>query len=324
MYSGEDDIVKYVKLGRTGEQVSRVGLGGMAFGGVYGPFDRNEARRTIEYAIETGVTIFDTSPTYGDGLGEEVLGEALQYCGKPVKIVTKLGTGNVSDFGIWRNNDRESITRRIESSVKRLRRDVLDFYMIYGPDPHTPIGETMEALQLQKETGTIGFIGWCGTSAAELRNLLRYGRIDVVGCSYNMLNRRIEAELIRLCRATRIGILACEPFFRGMLHGRMHRNSVFDITDQRVQDLRYRGQRFRDNIEVVNRLRALAEQEGMTMTELSLAWLQQNPAISVVLCGARSAGQWKEIMRASEATLLKDEMHLIDQIVGQEICEEPA
>lgn len=310
--------MEYTKLGRTTLDVSRIGLGGMAFGGLYGEVRKIDALRTIHAAIDLGITFFDTSPTYGEGRAEELLAEALGSHLDRVVIATKIGAGNVSDFHVWRNNDRESIITRVEGSLKRLRRDRLDLVHIYSADPHTPMKETMETLLELKQAGKIRFIGSCEASTGFLRDGLRHGRIEAVMAPYNILNRGIERNLFPFSRATGMGVLACEPFYCGLLHGELHKNAVFDLTDVRVKDRRFRGQTFRDSVETMNRLRACAEQEGMTLTQLALAWVLANEPVNVAVCGAKSPLQIRRIVEGRNVQLTPDQLLMIDQIIGAE------
>lgn len=310
--------MEYVKLGKTSLEVSRIGLGGMAFGGLYGETRKIDVLRTIHAAIDLGVTLFDTSPTYGEGRAEELLAEGLGSHLDRVVIATKIGAGGVSDFNVWRNNDRPSIISRIDGSLKRLRRDRIDLVHIYSADPHTPMKETMETLLELKQAGKIRYIGSCETSPVFLREGLRHGRIDAAMAPYNILHRSIERGFFPFSRATGMGVLVCEPFYCGLLHGELHRNSVFDLSDVRVKDRRFRGQAYRDTVEIVNRLRACAEQEGMTLTQLSLAWVLQNAAVNVAVCGAKSASQVRHIVESRGAELTPDQMLMVDQVIGAE------
>jgi aryl-alcohol dehydrogenase-like predicted oxidoreductase len=316
--------MEYVRLGRTTQEVSRIGLGGLAFGGHYGPIEKIDILRTIHQAVDLGVTFFDTSPTYGDGRAEELLGEALGGHLDRVVISTKIGGGGVSELGTWRNNDRVSIIKRVEASLKRLGRDYLDLVLLYGPDPHTPPGETMDVLLELKGAGKILYTGTCDGDEERIRELQRYGRFDVIQQPYNMLNRTAGKELIPLCGTSGMAFLACEPFLCGLLHGNLHQNAVFDLTDLRVRDRRFRGQRYRDNVGTVNRLRRLAEQEGMTLTQLALGWLLQNPAVHVAVCGAKDAQQVRQIAGAGNSLLSPDQLFLVDQTVGPHMFEQPA
>ncbi len=315
--------MEYVRLGRTTQQVSRIGLGGLAFGGHYGPIDRIEMIRTVHQAVDLGVTFFDTSPTYGEGKAEELLGEALGAHLDRVVVTTRIGTGGALELGTWRNNDRASIISRVESSLKRLRRDYIDLVLLYGPDPHTPPAETMETLLELKESGKILHAGTCDGDEERLREFHRYGRFDALQVPYNMLNRTAEDSAIPAARSMGMAFLVCEPFLCGLLHGHHHQNAVFDLSDRRVRDRRFRGQRYRNSVETVNRLRRLAEQEGLSLTQLSLGWLLQNPAVTVAVCGAKSAQQVRQIAAAGASRLTPEQMFLVEQTVGPRMFEQP-
>lgn len=306
-------------IGRSNLHVSRIGVGGLAFGGHYGDIDRREIIRTVRAAVEKGATFFDTSPTYGNGIAETFLGEALGSDRNDVVIATKNGTGIDSSLTVWRRLDRETIMQQVEQSLRRLRREYIDFYFVYGPDPRAPLGETMEALEEMRHAGKIRSIGFCTTEADVVREALQYGHPEAVLAPYNILNRAIEEDLLPFCRATSIGILACEPFCRGLLLGRLHKNSVFDLTDLRVEDKRFRGEQFRQNIEIVNRLRSLAYQEGLTMMQLALGWSLQNASVKVAVCGAKSATHIEEAITAVAIELTPEQILAIDQIVGENI-----
>lgn len=317
--------MEYVRLGRTTQEVSRIGLGGLAFGGHYGPIEKIDVLRTVHQAIDLGVTFFDTSPTYGEGRAEELLGEALGAHLDRVVIATRIGGGGASELGTWRNNDRLSIIGRVEGSLKRLGRDYVDLLYVYGPDPHTDPAETMDTLLELRRTGKVLYTGTCDAHAERLRAYQRHGRFDVVQAPYNILNRTLEEELLPLCRASGVALVTCEPFLCGLLHGHLHQNAVFDLADHRVRDRRFRGQRFRDNVQTVNRLRRLAEQEGVTLTQLALGWLLQNAAVDAVLCGAHSASQIRQVVAAASAPRSTPDAILeIDRTIGGRMFEQPA
>jgi aryl-alcohol dehydrogenase-like predicted oxidoreductase len=209
----------------------------------------------------------------------------------------------------------------VEGSLRRLQREYIDIYFIPGEDPATPIGETVEAMEDLRRRDKIRLIGYCTDRADHLREALKHGRIDVVQTSYNILNRTIAAEMIPFCRATQISLIACEPFCRGLLSGTLHKHSSFDSDDLRIEDPRFRGERYRRSIENVNRLRAIAEQEGLSLIQLAIGWILQNPMISFVMCGSRNRLQIRQSLLASTTVLNPDTIVAIEQIVGDVIRE---
>jgi aryl-alcohol dehydrogenase-like predicted oxidoreductase len=310
-------------IGETKDAIGRIGFGGLALGGHYGPIEKSEAIRTIRTAVEAGITFFDASPTYGGGLAEQILGAALGSERDSVQIATKVGTGRDVSFTLLRNNDRTTIIKRIEESLKRLRRDYIDLYQIYGPDPHTPLHETMETLEELRQAGKVRLIGFCSPDTSTLREALKHGRVNAVQVPYNILNRTIDAEVLPFCRAARIHLHACEPYLCGLLCGGLHKNSVFDTDDRRATDRRFRGEQFRSNIEIVNRLRAYAYQEELTLLQLSLGWTLQNPSIARAICGATRPEQVVETVAAAQTQLTPEQIIAVDQIVGEDKYQQP-
>lgn len=297
---------------------ARIGLGGLPLGGHYGSIEKREVVRTIRSALEEGVTFFDTSPTYGDGLAERLLVEALGSDRDNVVIATKTAASSDTFTDLRQANDPATIRRRAEESLRRLRRDHIDLYQICGTDPHTPIAETMDAMEELRSAGVIRFIGFCTSKTAILREALKHGRIDVVQLSYNALDRSIEADVLPFCRAARIEIHACEPFCCGLLLGSLHKNSSFDESDRRIEDTRFRGEQFRHSIETVNRLRSFAYQEGLTLLQLALGWVLQDPLIKTAICGAKNHRQIRETVAAGNVDLTPEQIIEIDQIIGEE------
>ena len=306
-------------LGKTNLTISRVALGGLPFGGHFGNVSRFDMIRTIQSAIEGGITLFDTSPAYSGGMVEELLGEILGRENSNAIVATKIGSGIDSTGHFWCLNNRPNVLRQVDGSLKRLQRECIDIYFIPGDDPTTPIGETVEAMEELRSRGKIRFIGYCTTSADRLREAMGHGHIDVVQAPYNIFNRTIEPRFILFCRATNTPIIACEPYCRGLLTGTLHKNSSFDVGDLRIEDKRFRGERYRNNIENVNRLRTIAEQEGLSLIQLALGWILQNPKITGVICGAKNRLQIRQSIIASGIELTPDTIMAVDQIVGEDV-----
>jgi aryl-alcohol dehydrogenase-like predicted oxidoreductase len=309
-------------LGKTTLTISRIGLGGLQFGGHFGSVSKFEILHTIQAAIEGGISLFDTSPAYGGGTAEELLGQALRFEGDKVVVATKIGSGIDSTGHFWCLNNRPNVLRQVDGSLKRLQRECIDIYFIPGDDPATPIGETVEAMEELRSRGKIRFIGYCTARVDRLREALNHGHIDVVQTPYNIFNRAIEAELIPFCRATHIPIVACEPYCRGLLTGTLHKHSSFDIDDLRIEDKRFRGERYRNNIENVNRIRTIAEQEGLSLVQLSLGWILQNPKIAGVICGAKNRLQIRQSIIGSGIELTPDTIMAVDQTVGDDVRQQ--
>ena len=307
-------------LGATSLTASRIGLGGLPFGGHYGPVNRHEVIRSIDAALEGGITLFDTSPSYGGGMVEALLGEMLGSDAGRIIVATKIGSGIDSAGHFWCLNNRPNVLRQIEGSLRRLRRDYVDIYMIPGDDPTTPISQTIEALEELRSRGKIRYIGYCTSQEDNLREAQKYGRVDIVQAPYNILER--SGGSMTYCIETGTPFIACEPYCRGLLSGMLHKHSSFDAGDFRIEDRRFRGERYRANIENVNRLRAVAEREGLTMVQLSLGWVLQNPNVTAAVCGAKGRLQIRQSILASEVALTPDTILAIEQVLGQDVRRE--
>lgn len=303
------------QLGQTSLKISTIGLGSIAFGGHYGPVARKQVTRTIRAAVDAGVTFFDTSPSYGAGLAEELLAEAL--IAEEVTIATKVGGGIDSAGSFWFINSKTNILQQVEESLRRLRRDQIDLYLLQGPDNQTPIGETMDTLEHLRATGRIRYIGLGNPTVEVLLEALKHTRVDVVEIPYNILNRSSEMELLPFCRAARIGVLTCEPFCRGLLTGQMSITSAFDEEDLRTSDPLFRGDVFRRNIENVNRLHAYAHEQGLTMVQLALGWILQNPVVGTAVCGAKAPDQIGAAAGSAQVRLTPEQFIAVTEIIGE-------
>jgi aryl-alcohol dehydrogenase-like predicted oxidoreductase len=300
---------------------SRIGLGGLPFGGHYGQIEIVDVISTIYAALDEGITFFDTSPRYGDGLAESLLADCLGSDRDKVIIATKAAAAGSFATNLRQSNDPTTIRRRAEESLTRLDRDYIDLYQICGADPHTPVGKTMEAMEELRSAGKIRFIGFCAANTTTLREALKHGRIDAVQLPYNAIDPSIRADILRFCRAAHIEIHACEPLCCGLLLGSLHQNSIFDEGDRRVEDKRFRGELYRRNIETVNRLRAFAYQEGLTLLQLALGWVLQNPLVKVAVCGAKNPQQIRQIVASENVNLTPEQIIEIHQIVGEQELE---
>jgi aryl-alcohol dehydrogenase-like predicted oxidoreductase len=302
--------MEYVTLGRSNLNVSRIALGGIALGGGYGPVDRQEAISTIWAALDKGINFFDTSLAYGGGTGVEILGDAIAADRANAIVAAKVGAGFDSSGRFWASNRRSIILFQVEGTLRRLGSEYIDLCQIYGPDPHTNPDETLAALDELRRAGKVRNAGLCNANTAALRDTLKHGRLESLQCPYNIIHRSLEEATIRFCRATRIGILACEPFGRGLLLGKFARR---ESDSTRNFDGRYGFER---NTENVNRLRTLADQEGLTLLQLALGWILQNPAVASVICGARNAEQIEQCASAA-VELNPEHVVAIEQIVGE-------
>lgn len=304
--------MRYVKLGRTDLTVSRVGLGTYAFGGFHGSMPANVAAQTVHAALDEGVTLFETSAAYGDA--GDILSEALGASHNRVTIVVQMAPCPQPEGG-ERLGPRACIIQDVESCLKRLQREFIDVYQIGKPEPWWSIEETMEVIQELRTSGKVRYPGFVNPPTSVLREALKNGRVETVQAAYNIMQRSIESELLPFVRVTRMGLFACEVFCKGLLSGRFQMNTIFNEDDLRVRDRRFRGEAFRTNVENVNRLRSLAEQEGLTLAQLALGWVFQHPVVTAAICGATSPEQVRQAAGGSGMEITPEQSLAIDQIL---------
>jgi myo-inositol catabolism protein IolS len=218
--------MEYRPFGQTDIAVSAIGFGCWEVGGTYGRIDRGEFDRAVHQAIDSGITCFDTAEAYGMGVSEEALGEALGARRSQVSIVTKFGTGYV-EVPNRRDSSRGRVLASIDESLRRLRTDHVDAYLVHWPDPATPLDETMRALDDIVRQGKARYIGVSNFRLAQIEECMRLRRIDVVQYAWNMFDRRMQAEIFPYCAREQIGVMAYGSLAYGMLSGTFHSGMQF-------------------------------------------------------------------------------------------------
>jgi aryl-alcohol dehydrogenase-like predicted oxidoreductase len=306
--------VELVELGDSGLRVSRVGLGCNNFGA---RIDSERTRAVVEAALEVGITFLDTADVYGGGGGSErMLGEILAGRRDSVVLATKFGYDATDSFSP--RGSPENVRRSIEGSLERLRTDYVDLYYLHSPDPMTPIGETLSALDELVRAGKVRAIGCSNVSAerlAEADAVAREGgmtRFTAVQNEYNLLERKDDARVLPLCRELGIGYVPYFPLASGLLTGKYRPGTSVP------EGARLAGREFDDKqVEQVEVLAHFAEERGHTLLELAISALASTPAIASVIAGATSpehvranaaAGSWE--MSAEELDQLSGLAHL--------------
>src|SRR5271156_2178663 len=225
---------------------SRIGLGTWAIGGwMWGGTDEAESIRTIQAALDRGITLIDTAPVYGFGRSEEIVGKALAQGGGRAGVVlaTKVGLDwkNEQPF---RNGSRAHIFKEIDDSLRRLRTDTIDLYQIHWPDPNTPIEETAGAMAELHKAGKIRAIGVSNFSPAQMDAFAAAAPLHAVQPPYNLFERAIEAVVFPYARSHGLATLAYGALCRGLLSGRMRADTQFPTSDLRSKDPKFQQPRF--------------------------------------------------------------------------------
>ncbi|HST48078.1 aldo/keto reductase [Jatrophihabitans sp.] len=295
------------RLGSSGLAVSVVGLGTNNFGM---KLDLEQSRAVVHAALDNGITLFDTSDSYGES--EQRLGEILQGNRDDVLIATKfgsdvrrLGQDNGQDWGA--RGSRRYLVRAVENSLRRLRTDWIDLYQMHRPDPATPIEETLSALDDLVHQGKVrylghsNFSGWQVADAEWTARTRGYQRFVSAQNEYSLLRRGIETDLVPALRRYGIGLLPYFPLANGLLTGKYRRGQQ-PPTGSRLQAWGRESMLTPETFDVLEDLEAFAAQRGITLLEVAIGGLAAQPAVSSVIAGATSpeqvaanvkAGQWR-------------------------------
>jgi 1-deoxyxylulose-5-phosphate synthase len=310
----------YVRLGKTGTEVSRLCLGCMSFGAPDSGADgwtlpEDESRSLIRRALDHGINFFDTANVYSAGDSESILGRALRDFARrdEVVIATKV-------FGAMRAGpnggglSRKAIMTEIDNSLRRLDTDHVDLYQIHRWDPHTPIEETLECLHDLVRAGKTRYLGASSMYAWQFATALctadRHGwtRFVTMQNHYNLLNREEEREMLPLCADQGVGVLPWSPLARGRLardHGVRTARTGDDAFGDSLYDYDHDGTAAADR-RVVDRVGAVAAKLGVPRARVALAWLAARPAVTAPIVGVTSAGHLDDAVAALDLELPAD------------------
>ncbi len=304
-------------LGKSGLQVSLVGLGCNNFGG---RTNAENSRQVIEKALDLGITLFDTADVYGEmGGSEKILGQVLGARRKDIVLATKFGMA-MDDAGKLKGASRRYIFSAIEESLRRLNTDWIDLYQLHKPDPLTPIEETLRALDDLIRQGKVRYIGCSNLPAWQVVGAQwtsRHLGLDAFVCchdEYSLLVRDPERELLPAVEAYGLGLLPYFPLASGLLTGKYQRNKLPE--GARLTIAKGLAQRYLTaaNWEKVDRLKDFCAQRGRSMLELAFSWLAARPAVSSVIAGATRPEQLEQNVNAVDWVITPEEMDEIDRI----------
>ena len=311
------------EFGHTGVTVSPITLGSWPMSGDrYGRIDDSEAVQTIRHAMDQGITSFDTAPAYGAGHAEETLGAALEGRRDQGVVVTKCGIVPAPSGQPGRNASRASILREIEDSLRRLRTDHVDVYLVHWPDPETPLEETMATLDEIQQAGKTRLVGVSNFDVPLLEQCLKLRRIDVLQVGYNLFDRRMEREVFPFCQANGIGVMAYGSLAYGLLSGAFDEATTFEAADWRSGGVAFGqpilgGDNFLTNVRLVQRLHnEIAAPKGVSVAQLALAWVIGNPVVSTAMVGARVPAEIEENIGAASIELSSSERAQVEELMS--------
>jgi aryl-alcohol dehydrogenase-like predicted oxidoreductase len=322
--------MKYTRLGRTGLQVSRLCLGTMTFGL---QCDEKTSTAIMDKAFGEGVTFFDTADVYplggtGETVGrtEEIVGRWLQGRRSSVILATKC-FGRSGPARWDQGNSRKHILDAVDASLRRLNTDYIDLYQLHGPDPETPIDETLRALEDVVRSGKVRYVGCSNFMAYQVARAIGRSeamgvvRFDSVQPRYNLLFREIERELLPLCHEEGIGVIPYNPIAGGLLSGKHNPDAgpeegsrfTLGTAAERYQDRYWHEGMF----ETVEQLRPIAQEAGMSLPQMAVAWVMAHPAITAPIIGASRPEQLDDTIKAAETPMTPDLKKRLDELTAQ-------
>jgi aryl-alcohol dehydrogenase-like predicted oxidoreductase len=306
------------RIGSAGPEVSLVGLGTNNFGG---RIDLAASRRVIDKALDLGITLIDTADIYGNkGGSEEVLGNVLGARRKNIVLATKFGLP-MDAAGKLRGASRRYIMQAVEASLRRLKTDWIDLYQLHRPDAHTPIEETLRALDDLVKAGKVRFIGCSNLSAAQLdeaQSVAARGNIGSFICcqdEYSLLERGLEKDLAPVIRKYGLSLLPYFPLASGLLSGKYKQGAPLPAGSRLASDPpRGGGVLSERNWRIVGALSAFAAARGHTLLELAMSWLASRPYIPSIIAGATRPEQVERNVAAVRWSLSAADLSEIDRI----------
>jgi aryl-alcohol dehydrogenase-like predicted oxidoreductase len=315
--------VEYRTLGRTGVKVSPLCLGAMMFG-AWGNRDHDDSIRIIHRALEAGINFIDTADVYSRGESEEIVGKALAGGKRDEVFVATKFHGRMGDDPNRRGNSRRWIMQAVDESLERLGTDWIDLYQAHRPSPDTDIGETLGALSDLVRAGKIRYFGSSTFPAHEIVEAQwvaeRRGRERFV-CEqppYSLLVRGIEADVLPVCQRYGMGVIPWSPLAGGWLSGRYRKgqDAPESTRAQRIPQ-RYDLSRpeNRRKLEVADRLAELAEEHGMTLIHVALAFVLRHPAVTAAIIGPRTMEQLESQLVALGVELDAELLDRLDEVV---------
>jgi len=309
--------LKTRKLGGTGLKVSELCLGTMIYGQ---QVDEATSIRIIRRAVEAGINFIDTADVYVNGRSEEIVGKAIHDMRDDIVLATKvrniMGPGP-NDVGL----NRKHIMKGVEESLRRLGTDYIDLYQLHHVDPTTPLKETLVTLNDLVRAGKVRYIGCSNFAAWQLEKALRVSEVhdlDAFVCTqprYNIVDREPERELLPLCAEEGIGVIPYSPLAGGLLTGKYRPGKPPPEGTRGALRPEWMSRFMTDrSLVIIQELEKISSETGMPMTQLSLAWMLENPTITAPIIGASSLEQLEMNIETVNHTISKEALQRIDEV----------
>jgi aryl-alcohol dehydrogenase-like predicted oxidoreductase len=308
--------MKQVALGSLGLKVSRMGLGCMGMSEFYGRTDDGESIATIRLALDRGMNFLDTADMYGVGKNEELVGKAIEGRRKEVVLATKFGNQRSPDgkfLGV--NGSPEYVRACCEASLRRLNVEAIDLYYQHRVDPKTPIEDTVGAMADLARQGKVRYLGLSEAASGTIRRAHRVHPITALQSEYSLWTRDPEEDILGTVRELGIGFVAYSPLGRGFLTGEFKRPEDIPEDDFRRFHPRFQGDNFYKNLDLVDRIEALAKAKGATPSQIALAWVMARGEGIVPIPGTKKRSRLEENLKAVDIALTPAELEEIDRVL---------
>jgi aryl-alcohol dehydrogenase-like predicted oxidoreductase len=315
-----EGMIETRTLGATGPEVSEVGLGAMGMSGMYGPADRAESIATVHAALDAGITLIDTGDFYGMGHNELLVREALEGRDRDGVVISVKFGAQRDPSAAWLGYDASppAVKTALAYSLVRLGTDHVDVYRPARLDPKVPIEETVGAIAEMVQAGYVRHIGLSEVGAETIRRAHATHPISDLQIEYSLISRGIEDEILPTCRELGIGITAYGVLSRGLISGHWSPERSASAGDFRSRAPRFAPENLARNLQLVERLREIADAAGVSVAQVAIAWVRSRGVDIVPLIGARTRERLAEALGALDLELSDDDVRRIEEAVPRD------
>jgi aryl-alcohol dehydrogenase-like predicted oxidoreductase len=302
-------------LGSEGLVVSELGLGCMGMSEFYGTGDEDESLATIRRALELGIDFIDTADMYGPFTNEKLVGEAIRNRRDEVVLATKFGNvrgENGERLGI--SGDPDYVRKACDASLERLGVDHIDLYYQHRVDPETAVEETWGAMKELVQAGKVRYLGISEAAPETIRRAHAVHPVSALQTEYSLWSRDVEDEILPTVRELGIGFVPYSPLGRGFLTGRITSPEDFEEDDFRRNAPRFQGENFQRNLDLVDRVREIAQEKDVTAGQLALAWLLHQGEDIVPIPGTKRREYLEENVAAADVELTGEDLRRIEEV----------